>query len=48
MPSGSRPSVLSIKSNNRGMVRQRVNHFARLGIQKTIVEQVRVLFYKTY
>ncbi|CAG9538435.1 unnamed protein product [Cercopithifilaria johnstoni] len=39
MPSGSRPSVLSIKSNNRGMVRQRVNHFARLGIQKTIEEQ---------
>ncbi|VDK74727.1 unnamed protein product [Litomosoides sigmodontis] len=39
MPSGSRPSVLSIKSNNRGMVRQRVNHFARLGIQKTIIEQ---------
>uniref|UniRef100_A0A1I7VES4 Rho-GAP domain-containing protein n=1 Tax=Loa loa TaxID=7209 RepID=A0A1I7VES4_LOALO len=39
IPSGSRPSVLSIKSNNRGMVRQRVNHFARLGTQRTIAEQ---------
>ncbi|VDK70450.1 unnamed protein product [Onchocerca ochengi] len=39
MPSGLRPSVLSIKSNNRGMVRQRVNHFARLGTPKNISEQ---------
>ncbi|KAK6108126.1 RhoGAP domain family protein [Brugia pahangi] len=39
MPSGLRPSVLSIKSNNRGMVRQRVSHFARLETQKTIPEQ---------
>ncbi|KAM3717259.1 Rho GTPase-activating protein 11A [Dirofilaria immitis] len=39
MPSGSRPSVLSIKSNNRGMVRQRINHFARLGTPKNILEQ---------
>lgn len=42
MPSGLRPSVLSIKSNNRGMVRQRINHFARLGTQKTIAERVRL------
>uniref|UniRef100_A0AAF5PU93 Rho-GAP domain-containing protein n=1 Tax=Wuchereria bancrofti TaxID=6293 RepID=A0AAF5PU93_WUCBA len=39
MSSGLRPSVLSIKSNNRGMVRQRVSHFARLGTQKTTPEQ---------
>ncbi|VDO29616.1 unnamed protein product [Onchocerca flexuosa] len=39
MPSGSRPSVLSIKSNNRGMVKQRVNHFARLGTPKNISEK---------
>ncbi|VDN05909.1 unnamed protein product [Thelazia callipaeda] len=39
IPPGSRPSVLSIKSNNRGMVRQRVHHFARLEIQGAILEQ---------
>lgn len=48
MPSGSRPSVLSIKCNNRGMVKQRINHFARLEIQKTIGEQVCFLFYKIH
>uniref|UniRef100_A0A1I8EKR8 Rho-GAP domain-containing protein n=1 Tax=Wuchereria bancrofti TaxID=6293 RepID=A0A1I8EKR8_WUCBA len=48
MSSGLRPSVLSIKSNNRGMVRQRVSHFARLGTQKTTPEQACFFIYKIH
>lgn len=40
IPPGSRPSVLSINTNNRGMVKQRVNLFAKLGTQRDFMEQV--------
>ncbi|VDK59430.1 unnamed protein product [Gongylonema pulchrum] len=38
IPRGPRPSVLSINTNNRGMVKQRVNLFAQLGTQASFTE----------